>query len=149
MTIPRRVTQSGLSIVGSLLQLVFGTAADQPAAGDHDHTTTGVGASGATTTYRGGVARGVTKVDATPYTVQPGDHVILWRVAGNATITLPDPTTLQQLVIIDWARDAGTATKPLARHATENINGAAANFTLTTNGQHVAVVGDGTDWAIG
>jgi hypothetical protein len=34
VTIPRRVTQAGLRITGSILELVFGTGADQPAAGN-------------------------------------------------------------------------------------------------------------------
>lgn len=79
------------------------------------------------------------------------DRVIFADCSTSAiTLTLPVPTNGRMLTVIDMANNCGNAAGgkqlTLARHAAENIDGAAANVTTSTSGFRFNVWSNGTDW---
>jgi hypothetical protein len=74
--------------------------------------------------------------------------------AGAVTLTLPTPSTAAAygsswtLRIQDEGNAAATHNITIARAGTEKINGAAADYVISTNSKGVNVYSDGTDWFI-
>jgi hypothetical protein len=61
------------------------------------------------------------------------DDIIYCNQSASITITLPTPTNGRTIVIKDTTGNAQINTITVARHASENIEGLAANKTLYTN----------------
>ena len=146
MPLVRRVVQTGLEIVGSTLRLVFGTAADQPAAGNHDHSTTYVGATGVATTYRGGAVLQRTAVAATPHTLSAGEYLLGVTVSGAATINLTENAPAGRVVIVkDERGTAASANITVSRSGSDTIDGA-TSVVIATNYGSAAFYSDGANW---
>lgn len=110
MTIPRRVSQAGLRIVNSTIELVFGTAADTPAAGsklpDTTPIDTSAGATGHTLAHNGTqfavAVRGIAA--ATKGAVQTADAT----VTTVATYTPTDGTVVSVRATLVGRKTDGT-----------------------------------------
>lgn len=76
------------------------------------------------------------------------DYLILCSHSSAITITLPAPTDGRVLVIKDISGTASTNNVTIARHASEKIEGLAANFNFQTNWGVLNIYSDGTDWYI-
>lgn len=145
MALPRRVDQAGLSITGSLLRLVFGIAADTPAAGNHDHASTGVGATGSRTTHRGGLLLQRTAV-VTPHTATAGDYYLGKAAAGAATVTLPGAAPAGTVYLVGDEKGDALATPITIAPASGTIDGGASVQVATNRGLRLCV-SDGTNWS--
>jgi hypothetical protein len=75
------------------------------------------------------------------------DTTYLVNTASSAiTVTLPAPVVGIRLTIKDAAGNASTNNITVARHASENIEGIAANKVLRTNWGASSFISDGTNW---
>jgi hypothetical protein len=66
--------------------------------------------------------------------------------SGTYTMTLPDPSTSTYVRIKDSGFNANTNNITVARNGSENIEGAASNFTMDSDGEAAVFVSDGTNW---
>lgn len=144
MTIPRRVVQTGLRITGSLLELVFGTASDQPAAGDHDHSATGLGTTLTRLVLRGGLLVGRRAFTA-PATAGAGDFWLEKTAAGAIPVQLPGAAPAGTIYFVGDGQGDAAATPITVTPASGTVNGAASIDVDTTRGLRV-FVSDGTNW---
>jgi hypothetical protein len=85
---------------------------------------------------------------AWPYTVVAADRVVLAATSEARTVNLPDPATFSGLVTIKDTVDASAFNITIARFASENINGAGANYTISSALGSVTLCSDGTNWWI-
>ena len=77
---------------------------------------------------------------SSPYTAVNHDQIMANTSANPITITLPiSPATGEEVTIIDARGTFGSNNLTVARNG-ENINGAASNLVLNTNGQAVTLV---------
>lgn len=76
------------------------------------------------------------------------DYFIFCNPSAGITITLPSPTAGRVVVIKDISGTAETNNITIARFNTENIEGLAASYVLTTNWGCVKLSSDGTNWFI-
>ena len=76
----------------------------------------------------------------TAYTATDGDQILANTTANPITVTLPaSPSVGEEIVIIDARGTFGSNNLIVARNSS-NINSAASNLTLSTNGQAVTLV---------
>ena len=75
-------------------------------------------------------------LNASPYKI--------YLLSGASIVTLPNPGINKTLTI----KKTGSDLVELAPHGAEKIEGAAANYLLTSTRQSVTLVSDGTDWFI-
>ena len=76
----------------------------------------------------------------TAYTSTDGDQILANTTANPITVTLPaSPSVGEEIVIIDARGTFGSNNLIVARNSS-NINSAASNLTLSTNGQAVTLV---------
>ena len=76
----------------------------------------------------------------TTYTSVDGDQIFANTTSNPITVTLPaSPSVGQEIVIIDARGTFGSNNLTVARNGS-NINSAASNLTLSTNGQAVTLV---------
>ena len=76
----------------------------------------------------------------TAYTSTDGDQIFANTTSNPITVTLPaSPSVGQEIVIIDARGTFGSNNLTVARNGS-NINSAASNLTLSTNGQAVTLV---------
>jgi len=68
----------------------------------------------------------------------------IYLLSGVSTVKLPAPSINKTLMIKKTGSDLVT----LEPHHTEQIEGVAANYLLTSTRQSVTLVSDGTDWFI-
>lgn len=72
----------------------------------------------------------------------------LYAVNGTVNVQLPAPSASFHCVIKDLSGDIANNPISIIRNGTENIDGAAANFALTSNKQSISLISDGVDWYI-
>jgi len=65
------------------------------------------------------------------------------------TVTLPAPSAGAQVIVEDSAGSFSTHNLTIAPHASEKINGVAANIVLSRNYQKITLTSNGTDWFMG
>lgn len=104
----------------------------------------------AITGAQSGTVRTVTAATLTIDTTTTDRIIFVDCTTNGITLTLPTPTAGRMLTIIDKANNCGNAAGgkqlTLARHATELLDGAAANHTTSSSGFHFNVYSDGTNW---
>lgn len=80
-------------------------------------------------------------------TLTPGaTHLI--NTSALRTVTLPTPVSGLLVILKDSTFQAQTNAITVARHASENIDGVAASYTMASNGAFCRIVSNGTDWFI-
>lgn len=72
----------------------------------------------------------------------------LYAVNGTVNVQLPAPSASLHFVVKDLSGDIGANPINLVRNGTENIDGVASNFALTSNNQSINIISDGVDWYI-
>lgn len=144
MTIPRRVTQAGLRITGSLLELVFGTAADQPAAGDHDHSVTGLGAALLRLTLRGGLIVGRRALTGSG-AAAVGDLWIEKTAAGTFALSIPGAAPAGTVLVVSDGQGDADTNPTTVTPTSGTVNGVASIDVDTARGLRV-FLSDGTNW---
>lgn len=72
----------------------------------------------------------------------------LFAVNGTVNVQLPTPSASFHCVIKDLSGDIANNPITIVRAGTENIDGQASNFTLTSNYQSISLISDGVDWYI-
>jgi hypothetical protein len=86
----------------------------------------------------------------TTYTIDSGtftDFGIFADTTGGAwTVTLPAPTSGRTICFKDSKFNWGTAALSIARHASEKIEGVAATYVAASNGAHICLTSNATDW---
>jgi hypothetical protein len=144
MTIPRSTDQPGISIVKSVIRLVFGTSSNMPAAGDHDHATTGLGTALTRLVLRGGLLvgrRGFTNAAI----AGAGDFWLEKTAAGTIPVQLPGAAPAGTIYFVgDGVGDANTNPTTVTP-ASGTVNGAASIDVDTVRGLRV-FISDGTNW---
>lgn len=91
----------------------------------------------------------VVTVDDTdsPYSVASTDRVILVDTTTDVvTVQLPAPAAFVGLVTVKDIGDASSNNITVARADEENVNGAGADLTLSTQYASATLCSDGTDW---
>ncbi len=146
MTIPRRTDQAGLVILGALLRLVFGTASDTPAAGDHDHSATGVGTSTTRLNLRGGLQLKRTDGGTGTYVMTAGDVYIGSPTGSMTAVTLLGAAPAGTIVFVGDEKGTASGTPIVITPASGTINGGGSVSVSTDHGLRLCV-SDGTDWA--
>ena len=71
-----------------------------------------------------------------------------YAVNGTVSVQLPAPSASFHCIIKDLSGDIGSNPINIVRNGTENIDGVASNFALTSNNQSVSLISDGVDWYI-
>ena len=72
----------------------------------------------------------------------------LYAVNGTVNVQLPTPSASFHCVIKDLSGDITNNPINIIRSGTENIDGDASNFALTSNKQSINLISDGVDWYI-
>jgi hypothetical protein len=139
---------TAFAIDGSVGSVVLGLGAAEAAAGSHDHSVTGVGATGVATPYRGGTIESVTAVNDAAYVVLAGDHVVGYTaLSAPRNVTLPGDAPLGRVVwVVDLVGNAGVYAITIAA-ASGTIDGLASTSVATTYGA-VELISTGTHWVI-
>lgn len=97
--------------------------------------------------FNGGSLRTVRTINANlTIDTTTSDYYILCNNTSAISITLPTPTAGRTIEVMDINGSSQINTITLVRHASENIQGIAANFTLNQDYGSWIVVADGTNW---
>jgi len=110
-------------------------------------TTIGISGSTAVNIFNGGMQHttrtitGNLTVDTTTT-----DYIIFCNNTGAITVTLPAPTNGRVLILKDIQGTANTNNITIAPHASESIEGVAANYLFQTNWGSITLTSNGTNW---
>jgi hypothetical protein len=100
-----------------------------------------------------GLHVGTTEIDDTdsPYSLLVTDYQLLVDTTGGAvTVVLPTAQTVagREVRIKDWKNNAGTNSITIQTQGSQQIEFSASDYVMSTNGDGVTLVSDGTDWFI-
>lgn len=97
--------------------------------------------------FNGGSLRTVRTINANlTIDTTTSDYYILCNNTSAISITLPTPTAGRTIEVMDINGSSQINTITLVRHASEDIQGIAANFTLNQDYGSWIIVADGTNW---
>lgn len=87
-------------------------------------------------------------VSSSPYTILSGSWILYVDTTAARTLNLPTPTAGVRITVIDVSGSCATNNITLARNASEQIAGVAANYAFATNWGAWTVHSNGTNWFI-